>query len=73
VLREAGLPFELVRVSTKSHKTADGGDFYAINPKGYVPVLDWDDGERLTEGPGHRAVHRRPGAEKQLAPPAGTR
>ena len=73
VLREAGLPFELVRVSTKSHKTADGGDFYAINPKGYVPVLEWDDGERLTEGPAIVQWIADQVPERQLAPPAGTR
>lgn len=51
VLLEAGLPFEAVRVSTKTHTLKDGSDFYAINPKGYVPVLELDDGQRLTEGP----------------------
>lgn len=51
VLREIGQPFELVRVDTKAHRTLEGADFYAINPKGYVPVLELDDGQRLTEGP----------------------
>ncbi len=73
VLREAGLPFELVRVSTKSHKTQDGGDFYAINPKGYVPVLEWDDGERLTEGPAIVQWIADQAPTSKLAPPAGTR
>lgn len=50
-LCETGLPHELVRVSTKTHQTADGGDYYKINPKGQVPVLELDDGSRLTEGP----------------------
>jgi glutathione S-transferase len=50
-LREAKLPFEAIKVDTKTHKTQDGTDFYAINPKGYVPVLELDDGTRLTEGP----------------------
>ena len=39
-LREAGLPFQLVLVSTKSHKMQDGSDYYAVNPKGYVPTLE---------------------------------
>lgn len=51
VLREAGLPFDLVLASTRTHQLADGTDFYTINPKGYVPVLELDDGQRLTEGP----------------------
>lgn len=51
VLREAGLPFELVKVDTARHLVADGGDFHAVNPKGQVPVLELEDGTRLTEGP----------------------
>ena len=51
VLREAGLPFEPVLASTKTHKLQDGTDYYTINPKGYVPLLELDDGQRLTEGP----------------------
>lgn len=49
-LREAGLPFELVRVDTGVHKLKDGTDYYAINPKGYVPAIGLDDGQLLTEG-----------------------
>ncbi len=49
-LREAGIPFDLVRVDLRAHKLADGADFYKVNPKGYVPVLELDDGTRLTEG-----------------------
>ena len=51
MLREIGHPFDLVKVDTGSHNTPDGGDFYAINPKGCVPVLQLDNGEHLTEGP----------------------
>jgi glutathione S-transferase len=51
-LREAGIDVELVRVDLKKHVVvADGSDFSAINPKGYVPVLELDNGVRLTEGP----------------------
>jgi glutathione S-transferase len=50
-LRESGLAFELVKVDLKAHRTEDGTDFYAINPKGPVPVLEIANGERLTEGP----------------------
>lgn len=51
LLREADLPFELVRVDAAKHKIQQDGDFLAVNPKGYVPVLELDDGQRLTEGP----------------------
>jgi glutathione S-transferase len=51
VLREAGLAFTPVMASTKTHKLADGTDYYGINPKGYVPLLELDDGQRLAEGP----------------------
>jgi glutathione S-transferase len=50
VLREAGLNFELVKVDIRAHTVADGSDYYKINPKGYVPVLQMDNGELLTEG-----------------------
>jgi glutathione S-transferase len=50
-LREAGLDFDLVRVDIRQRKLADGSDFTAINPKGYVPVLELDDGVCLTEVP----------------------
>ena len=51
VLREAGIAFEPVLASTKSHKLQDGTDYYTINPLGYVPLLELDDGTRLREGP----------------------
>lgn len=51
VLRELGLPFELIRVDNKTKRTADGFDFLAINPKGYVAALVLDNGNVLTEGP----------------------
>lgn len=49
-LREAGLSFDLVKVDLANKKLADGGDFFAVNAKGYVPVLGLDDGQLLTEG-----------------------
>ena len=51
VLREAGLPFELVLASTKTKKLADGSDYNLVNPKSQVPALELNDGQRLTEGP----------------------
>ncbi|KGR92870.1 glutathione transferase GstA [Burkholderia sp. ABCPW 111] len=49
-LTEAGLPFEAVRVDLSKHRIAgDGGDFHAVSPRGYVPLLELDDGTRHTE------------------------
>ena len=51
VAKEAGLAITLERVDLRAHKTADGSDFYGINPKGSVPFLLLDSGEYLSEGP----------------------
>ncbi len=51
VFREAGLDIALEKVDLRAHRTAGGQDFYVINPKGYVPALQLDDGSLLTEGP----------------------
>ncbi|MDQ6640720.1 MAG: glutathione transferase GstA [Pseudomonadota bacterium] len=72
VLNEAGLSYETVLANTKTHKLQDGSDFYAINPKGYVPVLELDNGERLTEGPAIVQYIADQAPAKNLAPAAGT-
>jgi glutathione S-transferase len=51
VLRELGLPFELVRVNNRTKQTSEGRGFLEINPKGYVAALALSNGEVLTEGP----------------------
>jgi glutathione S-transferase len=48
-MHEAGLEFQRVKVDLKTKRTEDGGDYLKINPKGYVPALEFDDGEVLTE------------------------
>ena len=70
-LREADLPFELVKVDIKQHTLDGGEDYLALNPNGYVPLLELDSGERLTEGPAivQYLADLKPSA--RLAPPAG--
>ena len=46
---EAGVKLDLVKVDLRAHKTESGEDYYGINPRGYVPLLELDDGTRLTE------------------------
>lgn len=48
-LREAELPFTYVKVDLRARMLEDGRTLAAVNPKGYVPVLEFDDGQRLTE------------------------
>ncbi|WP_336937315.1 glutathione transferase GstA [Acinetobacter modestus] len=50
VLRELGLPFELIKVDLQQHLTELGEDFYRLNKKGQVPLLQLEDGSFLTEG-----------------------
>ena len=72
VLHEAGLAFDAVLASTKTHKLQDGTDFYTINPLGYVPVLELDDGTRLREGPAIVQYLADQAPHKNLAPAHGT-
>lgn len=71
-LREAGLPFELERVSLRTQRTERGADFQAINPHGYVPVLQLDDGSFLTEGPAILQFIADQPSGRGLAPAQGT-
>ncbi|MDB5956288.1 glutathione transferase GstA [Ramlibacter sp.] len=72
VLHEAGLAFELVMAPTKTHKLQDGTDYYTINPLGYVPMLELDDGTRLREGPAIVQYVADQVPAKNLAPANGT-
>ena len=71
-LEEAGLAYEAIAAPTKTHKLADGTDYYTINPLGYVPLLVLDDGRQLREGPAivQYIADQVPG--KKLAPANGT-
>ncbi len=72
VAHEAGLPIKLERVDLKTKKIAGGADFLAINPKGYVPALELDDGELLTEGPTIVQYLADQKPDSGLVPKAGT-
>jgi glutathione S-transferase len=70
-LIEAGAEFQAVKVG-KDKQTEDGRDFRDINPFGYVPALELDDGSVLTEGPAIvQYIADKYPASKQ-APPNGT-
>jgi glutathione S-transferase len=72
VLREAGLAFEPVLADLRAHKLKDGTDYYGISPKGYVPLLELDNGERLSEGPAIIQYIADQVPAKKLAPANGT-
>ena len=71
-LLEAGLPFTTQKVDTKTKLLDGGGDFWAINSKGYVPTLELDNGQVLTEGPAIVQYIADQNPESGLAPKAGT-
>lgn len=72
VALEAGIEIQLEKVDTKTKRTETGRDFYEINPKGYVPALELDNGEVLTEGTAivQYLADRKP--EAKLAPANGS-
>lgn len=72
VLLEAGLPFEKVRADTKTKVMDGGGDYRTVNPLGYVPLLELDDGTRITEGPAIVQYIADKVPAKNLAPASGT-
>jgi glutathione S-transferase len=74
VLREAERRFDLERVDLKTHRTASGADYRAINPKGYVPALELDGPGSLvlTEGPAIVQYVADLAPDARLAPPQGT-
>lgn len=71
-LREAGIPFSLQKVDLKDKKVESGEDFNGLNGKGYVPALQLDNGEVLTEGPAivQYIADQKPASG--IAPAAGT-
>ena len=71
-LQESGLSYEAIAAPTKTHKLADGTDYYSINPLGYVPLLVLDDGTKLREGPAIVQYIADQVPAKKLAPANGS-
>jgi len=70
--REAGVPIELVEVNLATHQLKNGSDYFAINPRGYVPALRLDDGLVLTEVAALVQYLADLEPQTRLAPKAGT-
>ncbi|MFO1104459.1 MAG: glutathione transferase GstA [Amaricoccus sp.] len=72
VLHEIGGLFDIESVDTVAGQTANGNDYRQINPKGYVPALQLDDGQILTEGPAILQYLADGAPDAALAPTVGT-
>src|SRR6187401_1438920 len=72
ILHETGLPFTTEKVDLRAKQTASGADYVGINPKGYVPALETDEGVLLTEGPAIVQYLADKVPEKNLAPAMGS-
>ncbi|TCB32956.1 glutathione S-transferase [Acinetobacter sp. ANC 4910] len=71
ILNEINVDFDLVRVDLKTHKTEKGEDYYAINPKGYVPALEINPGLILTENVAILPFLAQHDPKQDLIPPSG--
>lgn len=72
VLHELGIGFEREKVDLAAKKTETGQDYRSVNPKGYVPALQLDNGDVLTEAAAVVQYLADQHPDKRLAPPAGT-
>jgi len=72
VARELGIDIDLEKIDNRTKRTASGADYLTINPKGYVPAIELDDGQVLTEGPALVQYLADQKPEAGLVPPAGT-
>ena len=71
VLREARLPFDLVKTDIRAKRTEDGRDYREVNPKGAVPALQLDGGVVLTENAAILQYAGDLAPESGLLPPLG--
>ncbi len=72
MLLEVGANFTVDEVDTQAGRTKSGRDFKQINPKGYVPALELDTGEVITEGVSILQYIADQHPENQLTPAVGT-
>jgi len=72
VSREAGLVVDLKKVNLKEKLIDGGGDYRQVNAKGYVPALELDNGQVLTEGPAIVQYLADQKPDSGLAPKAGS-
>ena len=71
ILNEINVDFDLERVDLKTHTTEKGHDYYAINPKGYVPALEINPGLILTENVAILPFLAQHDPKQDLIPPSG--
>ena len=71
-LREVGAAFDIDLVDFEAGKSKSGVDYNTINPKGYVPALQLDNGEVLTEGASVLQYIADQHPANNLAPASGT-
>jgi glutathione S-transferase len=72
VSREAEIELQLAQLDRAERKTQDGTVLSSVNPKNQVPVLELDNGQRLTEGPVIVQYLADQKPSSGLVPPPGT-
>ncbi len=72
ILNELGFRFELEKTNTDTSTTESGLDFLSVNPNGYVPALQTDDGDVVTENPAILQYLADNAPDAGLAPPNGS-
>ena len=70
-LNEVGLQYELEKVDLATKKTESGINYLEVNANGYVPALQLDNGENLTEVSALLQYIADNNPDKKLLPPVG--